>query len=118
VKDCFASLYTDRAIKYREDKGFHHHDINLSVGVQRMVRADKGSSGVLFTIEPEWGFQNAILVSGVWGLGESIVQGLSTPDEYYVFKLALARGKYPIIQKKLGGKPGITGKGLHEGNQL
>ena len=104
VKDCYASLYTDRAIKYREDKGFHHHDINLSVGVQMMVRADMGCSGVLFTIEPESGFENAMLVSGVWGLGENMVQGLATPDEFYVFKPTLARDKYPIIQKKLGGK--------------
>lgn len=104
VKACFASLYTDRAIKYREDKGFQHHDIALSVGVQRMVRSDKGCSGVLFTIEPESGFENAMLLSGVWGLGENMVQGVATPDEYYIFKPALRRNLYPILQKKLGEK--------------
>ncbi len=104
VKKCFASLYTDRAIKYREDKGFAHDDIALSVGVQLMVRADLGCSGVGFTIEPESGFENAMLLSGVWGLGENIVQGLVNPDEFYVFKPALRQGKFPIIQKKMGDK--------------
>ena len=104
VKKCFASLYTNRAIKYREDKGFKHHDVALSVGVQLMVRSDKGCSGVGFTIEPESGFDNVIVLSGVWGLGENIVQGTVNPDEFYVFKPSLAQGKYPIIQKKLGDK--------------
>lgn len=104
VKKCFASLYTDRAIKYREDKGFLHKDIALSVGVQLMVRSDKGCSGVGFTIEPESGFENVILLSGVWGLGENIVQGTINPDEFYVFKPGLKKGKNPIIQKKLGDK--------------
>lgn len=104
VKKCFASLYTNRAIKYREDKGFKHHTIALSVGIQHMVRADKGCSGVGFTIEPESGFENVILLSGVWGLGENIVQGVVNPDEFYVFKPSLKQGKYPIIQKKLGSK--------------
>jgi pyruvate,water dikinase len=104
VKDCFASLYTDRAIKYREDQGFAHHDIALSVGVQLMVRSDKGCSGVGFTIEPESGFENVILLSGVWGLGENIVQGVVNPDEFYVFKPTLEQGKNAIIQKKPGSK--------------
>jgi pyruvate,water dikinase len=104
VKKCFASLYTNRAIKYREDKGFQHHDIALSVGVQLMVRADKGCSGVGFTIDPESGFENVMLLSGVWGLGENIVQGVVNPDEFYVFKPTLQLGKNPIIQKKLGDK--------------
>ena len=104
VKQCFASLYTNRAIKYREDKGFLHKDIALSVGVQLMVRSDKGCSGVGFTIEPESGFENVILLSGVWGLGENIVQGTINPDEFYVFKPSLLKGNYPIIQKKLGDK--------------
>ncbi|PKP27110.1 MAG: phosphoenolpyruvate synthase [Bacteroidetes bacterium HGW-Bacteroidetes-2] len=104
IKQCFASLYTDRAIKYREDKSFAHHDIALSVGVQLMVRADKGCSGVGFTIEPESGFENVILLSGVWGLGENIVQGIVNPDEFYVFKPTLEQGKNAIIQKKLGNK--------------
>lgn len=104
VKKCFSSLYTNRAIKYREDKGFKHNDVALSVGVQLMVRADKGCSGVGFTIEPESGFENVMLLSGVWGLGENIVQGTVNPDEFYVFKPSLAQDKYPIIQKKLGDK--------------
>nr|WP_321230194.1 phosphoenolpyruvate synthase [uncultured Psychroserpens sp.] len=104
VKKCFASLYTNRAIKYREDKGFKHHDVALSVGVQLMVRSDKGCSGVGFTIEPESGFENVIVLSGVWGLGENIVQGTVNPDEFYVFKPSLVKGKYPIIQKKMGDK--------------
>ncbi|MCJ7757170.1 MAG: phosphoenolpyruvate synthase, partial [Gillisia sp.] len=104
VKECFASLYTDRAIKYREDKGFLHNDVALSVGVQMMVRSDKACSGVGFTIEPESGFENVILLSGVWGLGENIVQGTVTPDEFYVFKPTLSEGKNAIVDKKLGDK--------------
>ncbi len=104
VKKCFSSLYTDRAIKYREDNGFAHHDVALSVGVQLMVRSDKGCSGVGFTIDPETGFENIMLLSGVWGLGENIVQGVVTPDEFYVFKPSLAQGKFPIVQKNLGDK--------------
>ena len=104
VKNCFASLYTNRAIKYREDKGFIHSDIAISVGVQKMVRSDLGCSGVGFTIEPESGFENIILLSGVWGLGENIVQGTVTPDEFYVFKPTLKLGKNGIIQKKMGSK--------------
>lgn len=104
VKKCFSSLYTDRAIKYREDKGFKHKDVALSVGVQLMVRSDKSCSGVGFTIEPESGFENVVLLSGVWGLGENIVQGTVNPDEFYVFKPNLRKDLYPIIQKKLGDK--------------
>ncbi|MBQ0734708.1 phosphoenolpyruvate synthase [Aquimarina celericrescens] len=104
VKKCFASLYTNRAIKYREDKGFLHHEIALSVGVQKMVRSDKGCSGVGFTIEPESGFKNIIHISGVWGLGENIVQGTINPDEFYVFKPTLIQEKNAIVQKKLGDK--------------
>jgi pyruvate,water dikinase len=104
VKDCFASLYTNRAIKYREDKGFKHQGIAISVGIQKMVRSDKGCSGVGFTLEPESGFENIILLSGVWGLGENIVQGLVNPDEFYVFKPTLRLGKDAIIQRKMGNK--------------
>jgi pyruvate,water dikinase len=104
IKKCFASLFTNRAIKYREDKGFLHHTIAISVGVQLMVRADKGCSGVGFTIEPESGFSNVIVLSGVWGLGENMVQGTVNPDEFYVFKPALLQNKYPIIQKRMGDK--------------
>lgn len=104
IKKCFASLYTNRAIKYREDHGFRHDNIALSVGVQLMVRSDIGCSGVGFTIEPESGFENIVLISGVWGLGENIVQGLVNPDEFYVFKPNLETDKNSIIKKKLGDK--------------
>jgi len=104
IKRCFASLYTNRAIKYREERGFKHEEIALSVGVQKMVRSDQSCSGVGFTIDPESGFKNVILLSGVWGLGENIVQGTVNPDEFYVFKPTLKEKKYPIIQKILGDK--------------
>ena len=104
VKKCFASLYTDRAIKYREDNGFAHEKVALSVGVQQMVRSDKASSGIGFTLEPESGFRDIIHLSGVWGLGENIVQGTVTPDEFLIFKPTLVQGKNAIIQKKLGDK--------------
>jgi pyruvate,water dikinase len=104
VKKCFASLYTDRAIKYREQNGFAHQKVALSVGVQKMVRSDKASSGVIFTLEPESGFRDIIHMSGVWGLGENIVQGTVTPDEFLAFKPTLLQSKNAIIQKKLGTK--------------
>jgi pyruvate,water dikinase len=104
VKKCFASLYTDRAIKYREQNGFAHQKVALSVGVQKMVRSDKASSGVIFTLEPESGFRDIIHMSGVWGLGENIVQGTVTPDEFLAFKPTLLQSKSAIIQKKLGTK--------------
>ena len=104
IKGCFTSLYTDRAIKYREDNGFGHIHVALSVGVQKMVRSDKGSSGVCFTLEPESGFPDIVHIAGVWGLGENIVQGSVTPDEFFVFKPTLLQRKYAIIQKKLGEK--------------
>ena len=104
VLRCFASLYTDRAIKYREDNGFEHDKVALSVGVQKMVRSDKGSAGVGFSLEPESGFRDIIHLTGVWGLGENIVQGTVTPDEFFVFKPTLIEGKQAIVQKKLGEK--------------
>jgi pyruvate, water dikinase len=104
VHNCYASLYTDRAIKYREDKGFAHEKVALSVGIQKMVRSDKASSGVAFTLEPESGFRDVIHISGVWGLGENLVQGTVTPDEFLLFKPSLIKGKNPIIQKRLGDK--------------
>lgn len=104
VIKCFASLYTDRAIKYREDKGFDHQKIALSVGIQKMVRSDLASSGVGFTLEPESGFRDVIHLSGVWGLGENLVQGTVTPDEFLVFKPTLKAGKNALIQKRLGDK--------------
>jgi phosphoenolpyruvate synthase len=104
VYQCYASLYTNRAIKYREDHGFQHARVALSVGVQKMVRSDRACSGVGFTLEPESGFNNVIHLSGVWGLGENIVQGTVTPDEFFIFKPALRQGKKAVIQKKLGEK--------------
>ena len=103
-KRCFASLFTDRAISYREDKGFDHFKIALSIGVQQMVRSDLASSGVMFSIDTETGFQNAILINAAYGLGENVVQGSVNPDEYYVFKPTLSAGYRPILQKKLGSK--------------
>lgn len=102
VRNCFASLYTDRAIKYREDNKFDHMKVGLSVGVQTMVRADTGASGVAFTIDPDSGFENAMLVTGAWGLGENVVQGTVTPDEFILFKPSLRSGKRSIISRKLG----------------
>lgn len=101
---CYASLYTDRAIKYREDQGYGHTKIALSVGVQKMVRSDYASSGVCFTLEPESGFREVIHIAGSWGLGENIVQGTVTPDEFFVFKPTFKQGKNAIISKKLGSK--------------
>ena len=104
VQKCFASLFTDRAIKYREDNGFAHEKVALSVGIQKMVRSDKACSGVGFTLEPESGFRDMIHISGVWGLGENIVQGTVTPDEFLIFKPTLQLGKNAIVRKILGEK--------------
>jgi pyruvate,water dikinase len=104
VKNCYASLYTDRAIQYREVNGFAHATVYLSVGVQKMVRSDKACAGVGFTLEPESGFRDIVHLAGVWGLGENIVQGESTPDEFLVFKPSLQMGKRAIIQKRCGKK--------------
>ncbi|MDD2684209.1 MAG: phosphoenolpyruvate synthase [Candidatus Cloacimonetes bacterium] len=100
VRKCIASLFTNRAISYRVDKKFDHFSIALSVGVQKMVRSDLGSSGVMFTIDTESGFKNAVLINSIFGLGENIVQGRVTPDEFYVFKPTGA-----IISKNLSRKP-------------
>jgi pyruvate,water dikinase len=104
VQRCYASLFTDRAIKYRIDNGFDYRKIALSVGVQKMVRSDKACSGVAFTLEPESGFRNIVHISGVWGLGENIVQGTVTPDEFYLFKPSLRKGRRAIVQRRLGDK--------------
>lgn len=102
---CYASLFTDRAIQYRENNQFDHTDVALSIGVQLMVRSDLAASGVNFTLDPDTGFADVVLISGIWGLGENIVQGSINPDEYYVFKPALKKGvKQPIISRKLGSK--------------
>lgn len=103
-KKCFASLFTDRAISYRVDKGFDHLTIALSIGVQKMVRSDLATSGVIFSIDTESGFKEAILITGSYGLGETVVQGAVNPDEFYVFKPTLKTGHRPILQKKLGAK--------------
>ncbi len=101
---CFASLFTDRAISYRHDKHFDHLKVALSIGVQKMVRSDKACSGVMFSIDTESGFRNAVVINGSFGLGENIVQGSVTPDEWYVFKPTLAQGRKAILSRKLGEK--------------
>lgn len=103
-KNCFASLFTNRAISYREDKGFDHFSIGLSIGVQKMVRSDLATSGVMFSIDTESGFKDAAFITAAYGLGENVVQGAVNPDEYYVFKPTLREGFKPIISKKLGSK--------------
>ncbi|HMB30241.1 MAG TPA: phosphoenolpyruvate synthase [Desulfohalobiaceae bacterium] len=105
VKQCFASLFTDRAISYREDKGFDHLEIALSTGIQKMVRSDKAGSGVIFSLDTETGFPDIVIIDAAWGLGENVVQGAVTPDEYRVFKPLLDHHEYkPIIEKSLGAK--------------
>ncbi|MFA6909361.1 MAG: phosphoenolpyruvate synthase [Patescibacteria group bacterium] len=103
-RKCFASLFTDRAISYREDKHFDHFSIGLSIGVQRMVRSDKGTSGVMFSIDTESGHKDMVLINGSYGLGENIVQGAVSPDEFYVHKPTLKKGFRPIVSKMLGTK--------------
>jgi pyruvate,water dikinase len=104
IKEVFASLYNDRAISYRVHKGFLHAEVALSAGVQRMVRSDKASSGVMFTLDTESGFKDAVFITSSYGLGETVVQGAVNPDEFYVFKPSLRNGKYPIIRRNLGSK--------------
>lgn len=103
-KKCFASLFTNRAISYREDKGFDHFNIALSIGVQKMVRSDLSSSGVMFSIDTESGFKDAVFITSIYGLGENIVQGAVNPDEFYVHKPTLKKGFKPIISRKVGHK--------------
>jgi pyruvate,water dikinase len=103
-KKCFASLFTDRAISYRQTKGFDHFDVALSVCVQKMVRSDLASSGVMFSIDTETGFKNAVLITAAYGLGENVVQGTVNPDEFRVFKPTLKAGYQPILSKRLGSK--------------
>ena len=104
MKEVFASLYNDRAISYRVHKGFAHDGVALSAGVQRMVRSDLGSAGVMFTIDTESGFEDVVFITSSYGLGETVVQGAVNPDEFYVHKPALRNGKYPIIRRSLGSK--------------
>ena len=111
---CYASLWTDRAISYRGIMGFDHFEVALAVGVQPMVRADLASSGVMFTLDTESGFRGVVTINGAWGLGEAIVQGLATPDEWVVFKPTLADGFRPIVSRRLGGKEVKMVYGLDE----
>jgi pyruvate, water dikinase len=104
IHHVFASLYNDRAIAYRVHKGFAHADVALSAGVQRMVRSDRGSSGVMFTMDTESGFDGVVFITSSYGLGETVVQGAVNPDEFYVHKAMLAAGKFPIIRRSLGSK--------------
>ena len=100
----YASLYTDRAISYRIHQGFNHSDVALSVGFQQMVRSDIGSSGVMFSLDTETGFKDAVFITSSLGLGETVVQGSVNPDEFYVYKKALENNNYPILRKTLGDK--------------
>ncbi len=103
-RECFASLWTDRAISYRQNKNFDHFDVALSIGVQPMVRSDIACSGVMFTLDTESGFRDAVVINGAWGLGEAVVQGMATPDEWIIFKPTLKLGFRPIVTRKLGVK--------------
>ncbi len=104
MKEVFASLYNDRAISYRVHKGYAHTDVALSAGVQRMVRSDLASAGVMFTIDTESGFKDVVFITAGYGLGETVVQGSVNPDEFYVHKPTLKSGKFPIIRRSLGSK--------------
>jgi len=104
IRHVFASLYNDRAISYRVHKGYADADVALSAGIQRMVRSDKGSAGVMFTIDTESGFQDVVFITSSYGLGETVVQGAVNPDEFYVFKPTLEQGHYPIVSRRIGSK--------------
>ncbi len=113
---CFASLWTDRAISYRAARGFDHFEVALSIGVQPMVRSDQACSGVMFSLDTESGFRDVVVINGAWGLGEAIVQGMATPDEWVVFKPTLKEGARPIVSRRLGTKEvkmvyGLDGRG-------
>lgn len=104
VHECYSSLFTNRAISYRQSRNYSHFDVALSVGIQKMVRSDKSSSGVMFTIDTETGSENLIMINSSWGLGENIVGGVVNPDEFYVFKPTLKQGKEKVLKHKLGSK--------------
>ncbi|MEZ9448199.1 phosphoenolpyruvate synthase [Vibrio splendidus] len=104
TKHVFASLFNDRAISYRVHQGFDHRGISLSAGIQRMVRSDKASSGVMFTLDTESGFDQVVFITSSWGLGEMVVQGAVNPDEFYVHKPMLEAGHYPVVKKTFGSK--------------
>jgi pyruvate,water dikinase len=101
---CFASIFTDRAISYRTDNGFDHFKVALSVGVMKMVRSDRASSGVAFTLDTESGFRDVVFITGVYGLGENIVQGIVDPDEFYVHKPTFRLGYRAALGRSLGRK--------------
>ncbi|CAK8723756.1 phosphoenolpyruvate synthase [Candidatus Electronema halotolerans] len=103
-RKCFASLFTNRAISYRQHQGYGQFDVYLSITIQKMVRSDSACSGVMFSIDTESGFKDAVFITGAWGLGENVVQGAVNPDEYYVFKPTLKQGKRPVVSKKVGSK--------------
>jgi pyruvate,water dikinase len=111
---CFASLWTDRAISYRAARGFDHFEVALAIGVQPMVRSDLACSGVMFTLDTESGFRDVVVINGAWGLGEAIVQGMATPDEWVVFKPTLRTGSRPIVSRRLGSKEVKMVYGLDE----
>ncbi|MEL7024789.1 MAG: phosphoenolpyruvate synthase [Pseudomonadota bacterium] len=104
MRDVFASLFNDRAIAYRTHQGYSHEQVALSAGIQHMVRSDRGSSGVMFTLDTESGFRDLVFITASWGLGETVVQGAVNPDEFYVYKPALRDGKMPIMRRNLGSK--------------
>ncbi len=104
MHEVFASLFNDRAISYRVHHGFDHAAIALSAGVQHMVRSDRGTSGVMFTLDTDSGFREVVFITASYGLGETVVQGAVNPDEFYVYKPALRAGKHAIIRKNLGSK--------------
>lgn len=104
VKEVFASLYNDRAISYRAHQGYEHLDVALSVGIQRMVRSESGSAGVMFTLDTESGFDQVVFITSAYGLGETVVQGAVNPDEFYVHKKSLSEGRPAILRRNLGAK--------------
>ncbi|MFW5454596.1 phosphoenolpyruvate synthase [Thioalkalivibrio sulfidiphilus] len=104
IHEVFASLYNDRAISYRVHQGFDHAEVALSAGIQRMVRSDVGASGVMFTLDTESGFRDAVFITGAWGLGETVVQGAVNPDEFHVYKPALSAGRPAILRRNMGSK--------------
>ena len=104
MKEVFASLFNDRAIAYRDHQGFEHSQVALSAGIQRMVRSDEGASGVLFTMDTESGFRDAVFVTASYGLGEAVVQGAVNPDEFYVYKPALEAGRPAVLRRTVGAK--------------
>ena len=104
IKKVYASLYTDRAIAYRVHHGFEHSEVSISAGIQRMARSDKGTSGVMFTLDTESGFRDVVFITASYGLGEMVVQGGVNPDEFYLHKRALKEGYFPILRRNQGTK--------------